>query len=149
AGICLGGDYSFQTALADKRVRAILMVNAPWMGQDDRGRERYEQAGSMAMWRNYRTKVFDPKSWRRLLTLKSDVRAIWRTMRALGRAPRRTSETLSLVASQMNELHERGVRVHLIYSQGSSAWDSLRLLTGADFERLSGGLDLCFIDRAD
>lgn len=80
-GLCGGAVTGLLTGQQDERIAGLLALSiTPVLstGTDDVG--RYMTAGQLtSLRRGYIRKLADPKSWLRLVTLRSDLRTIWRS----------------------------------------------------------------------
>lgn len=129
AGICSGANVALRTACHDSRVVGLAAINGTFTdtvqsqclsGHLENGiRRRY-----------YRKHLFCPGRWWKLLTgrthLHNAVGFVASGMRRL--APRRPGVRRQVdLSAECRLALDRGVRVLLVYSEGSSAWDAFHL----------------------
>jgi hypothetical protein len=122
AGICSGADHSIQVALQDTRVIAVLPIEPYY----------FPTAGYYFSF--YLRRLFRARSWGRLLSLRSD---FWRILkRRIGgngvpSGPRggpkqlrndRRNNFKSLIASEIEQLTDRGVNLHIVYCVHSPSY---------------------------
>ena len=135
-GICLGADVAFQVAVRDARVAGAFFINGSFFRSGvpptilDRARRK-------TLRRYYRKQILSPAKWRRLLSGKS---RLWTLLRErVRRSPGpRSSSCVSPHAPTGWEgyspeswriLSERGAKLRLLYSEGSTYLDLFRLAT--------------------
>lgn len=124
--ICSGAGFSFQAARIDPRVVGVSLLNAAghrWGTSHDLARTMVHH-----YWRMLWSRSFRGKSWRNLARLRFDragvARAAFQYLRSLlaGAAVEASSEPEPLVAA-FHGLLDRGVRLHVVYSEGDEGWD--------------------------
>lgn len=136
AGVCSGADVAFVTTVGDERACGAILLN-PTVAPPDAGARTQRAVGLQIRMRYYRKKLFDHRSWRRLLTLQSNYRGLARTL--LGTAVARRGAPAPAApeagpAANLRHLRERQVPVLALYSEGSEALDLFRLAFGSDME---------------
>jgi len=133
AGICSGADVASRVAGADPRVSSLVLINGG--GLDAEALARYAPtARSRIQRRYYRRKMFDLRSWKRLLTGKSHLRGIARSMLGTIRlGPQAGSPTPAGGAGAGGEHPvDPGVDCLFILSEGSIALDLFRMVMGEE-----------------
>jgi pimeloyl-ACP methyl ester carboxylesterase len=129
AGICSGANVALRTACHDSRVVGVAAVNGTFMDtiQCQYLKERLEDGVRR---RYYRKHVFDVGRWRKLLTGRTNLRhaagLVTSRMPGLLHRHRPAQRQLDLSVECRLAL-DHGVRLLLIYSEGSSAWDAFHL----------------------
>jgi pimeloyl-ACP methyl ester carboxylesterase len=127
-GICSGASVALRTACHDGRVVGLVGINGTFMDtvQSQCLREHLENGIRRRYYRKY---LLDPGRWWKLLTGKTHLRdvvgVVIGRMRKLA-PPRPRARQVDLSAECRLAL-DRGVKVLLIYSEGSSAWDAFHL----------------------
>lgn len=150
-GICSGAEIAFSLTQQEKRVVGAVLINGGFMDLE-RSEEKRRQAQAQLEARYYRRRLFDPQGWVRVLRGKSNIKAI---LRAAGRFYRRpkaspTSPTASTQDSRwLHRLAERKVHLLTVYSEGSVAWDLLKISPGLETITDSDKIRLEFIENSD
>jgi pimeloyl-ACP methyl ester carboxylesterase len=152
-GLCSGANVAFGTACRDRRVVGAIGVNGSYL--DSQESERLSlYVNSSIQERYYRKRVLNYRSWLRLITGKSDLRGVMKyfATKAGNLLSRNTNvrvETDSAI--EWNSLAERGVESFLIFSEGSKALDTYRLLLEKRINELrpSGRLSVKIVDYSD
>jgi len=136
-GLCSGADVSYGLARDDDRVAGAVLINGGF-AEADMTAQRLAEAQERIQARFYKGRMFDKGSWKRLLTLQSDMGAVGRTLkRALRKPLEKTAEpSTPRPPAELARLQTRGVQLLRIYSEGSFTWDLLQLLYGANGEAL-------------
>jgi pimeloyl-ACP methyl ester carboxylesterase len=123
AGLCSGAYWSVQAALADERVKAAVMLNGgalSWHEQlaENRAVHRFDRVFSFDWWRRLVLGgIRRPSVGEFASVLRARLRSVWRTVRAkVGRG----SKGSGPIASDLDLLHARGVRVVLAFSGGEA-----------------------------
>ena len=82
AGLCGGAITGLLAGARDARVDALVAIGLPvLLDSQDVDPTRYLTTGELEQWREgYKSKLADPKSWLRLLTLRSNYRVIFRVI---------------------------------------------------------------------
>ena len=136
-GLCSGAVVSFNAAVADQRVVGTVLLNPQGFGGSpefiayvlDRGHTR-----------RYADKLFSPRSWRRLLTGRSDYRYALRLLTKRWSARRKPAAAVAEVgrslAGDFRGLAQRGVSMLLACSGGDYSLDYLDVIMGPEFRRL-------------
>lgn len=153
AGLCSGAEIAFKTALVDRRVVEIVLINAPRFLEEPSAELVQRLERSQAARYYWRVALRNPSSWWKALRghadLKGILRAIatrlWPRSRSAG-APLRSAD-----ARAFDELAERGVKVRLVISEGDWAQDYLEAILGVDFRgsAVHGNLELLVLPAAD
>jgi len=126
AGICSGANVALRTARHDGRVVGVAAINGTLL-DSIQSQELREHLENDVRRRYYRKHLFDPGRWRKLLTGKTNLRnaagLATSTLRRLlqRRLPARPPVDLS---AECRLALDRGVRLLLVYSEGSFAWDA-------------------------
>jgi len=124
-GLCSGTELALECALSDPRVRACVLVNGALV--TDAPASVLDRAAGRTRLRYYAGRVLDGGSLLRLLTLRSNYRAIAATLAGLMRRPferaPRSSPGEGADLSRLTRLAERGVALLLLYSEGSPYLD--------------------------
>ncbi len=129
AGICSGANVALRTACHDGRVVGLAAINGTFMDtvQSQCLREHLENGIRRRYYRKY---LLDPGRWWKLLTGRTHLRHVVgfvaSGMRKLVPRRPRARRQVDLSADCRLAL-DRGVRVLLVYSEGSSAWDAFHL----------------------
>lgn len=136
-GGCSGATVSLETARADRRAIGAIMINFPARvdeGEEANGRKDGHYYFNFAL--------LSMKSWRKLLTGRSDY---WRIGRALLRqwkdsfaGHEKPSDSDQRFRTVLRELADRGVSLTFICSKGDPLLRGLREAGGADLKRLCG-----------
>ena len=157
AGMCLGADAALRTALTDSRAMAIVLINPTSLettmaSESDSGAREAEARGraealTRTQLRAYIRKVRNPRNWLRLLSGKSNLRALVGTLARTLR-PRTPTDT---VPPDIRVLRERGIRCLLAYSTESTTWEFFRVAHKRAIQRLNDRtrFDLRVVDGAD
>lgn len=129
-GLCSGAVASFQTAWHDPRVLGIVLMNAQDYFHDELMSYVSDRRIAQAYW----GKVFNPKSWVKVLTGKTHYHGILRTIRfQLGRMiglQRRALSEANHIRQKLCILAERSVHILLIYSDSGQDIDYRRVVLG-------------------
>ena len=140
AGICSGADVAVRTAGRDPRVVGAVAVNGTFMDAVQSGFLK-EHIESCVRRRYYRKHPFHPRTL---------VGSVAHRLRSL---PRRHAVRPGPVdlSSDCRLLLESGIRLFLIYSEGSAAWDAFHLTLEAGLEpwRASDGLRIRQVEDVD
>jgi pimeloyl-ACP methyl ester carboxylesterase len=129
-GLCSGAVASFQTAWHDPRVLGIVLMNA----QDYFHDELISYVSNRRIAQAYRGKVFNPKSWVKVLTGKAHYQGIIKTIRfqlesILGLQRKALSEA-NHIRRKLGTLAERSIHILLIYSDIGQDIDYRRVVVG-------------------
>jgi len=136
--ICSGAGFSFRTACLDSRVVGVAMINPA--GHRWGTREERDRTLTRHYWRMISSPSFRGKNWRKLLTLRFDVRTIVTAAASRLRVRAMSTNGRELPAAEaitqgFRALLARGVRVLLVYSEGDEGLDYYELFLR---ERLRG-----------
>lgn len=129
AGICSGANTAVKTACGDPRVVGVASINGTLLDslQAHHLGDRLEAGVRRRYYRKY---LFDRHRWRKLLAGRTDLgsasRLIAGRMKSLLH-PRRPGPVQTDLSGECRRLLDRGVRLLLVYSEGSSAWDAFHL----------------------
>lgn len=168
-GHCSGAFISFGAATRDPRVAGIVMINAEG---GDAEWDSYDRKRKVSRYyENYYSRgvLTNPDKWKKLLTGRADYGSIFQNVvknilwnkisvagfkirNIVGGAKRATTrpEIVNMGAG-LRSLVERGSRVLILYSRGSSGLERTRLLIGNDLRDLSAssGVKLEVLMQAD
>lgn len=143
-GLCSGAYASFQTALADERVRSITLLN-PEVFHLEGGSPKFSQTEQSHAASHYKKSLLSPAAWKKLLSGKANVRyiagfalaKIKTTMTtARERVEARVSKTPQGVAGDIHRLLARGVKIAIVMASQDSGYEALMSQLGADMDRL-------------
>jgi dienelactone hydrolase len=143
-GLCSGAYASFQTALADPRVRAIVLLNPEIFHLKD-GSPKFSQTEQSQAAKHYRQSLFSPTAWKKLLSGKANVRyivgfAAARAKTAAVAARDRLSARITKVpqglAGDLHRMLARGVKVTIVMAEGDPGHEPLMSQLAADLEPL-------------
>ena len=148
AGVCLGADVALQVAYRDPRVVGAVLINVREYresgdaGHSGAGAGAGPEASSYLQARTnlryYGSRVCSVRHWARLFTGRSNLRGIVGTITTLlemhGLARSETSQAEA--APDLRRLMERGVRLLVVYSDGSPTWDLYRSRFEREFRSL-------------
>lgn len=153
-GICSGADMAFKTAQNDPRVVGIIGINGYYLLENNENEAWKQYAGQRIQSRYYRSRLLNPTSWKRVLTGKSNLRAVMKflTKKIKGSFTQKIVETVKEdISKQWIDLADCGTDVLLVYSEGSSALDTFCLTTRSDIfnSDLSGMLNFRTIEKCD
>ena len=152
-GVCSGANVAFGTACRDRSVVGAVGVNGSYLNsQATEGLSLY--VNSSIRGRYYRKRVFNYRSWLRLITGKSDLRSVMRyfATKARNLLPRKMNVRIETdSAIEWDSLTDRGVESFLIFSEGSTALDTYRLLLEKRLNELraSGKLLVEIVEHTD
>jgi pimeloyl-ACP methyl ester carboxylesterase len=168
-GHCAGAFISYGVAARDPRVVGVVMINAE--GGDEQWKDYDRKRKTSRYYENYygRGVLANPEKWKKLLTGRADYGSIFRNVfqnilwnkisagvfkvkAALFGAKRMTQRReLANIGAGMRELAERGTRLLILYSQGSSGLERTRLLIRNEMQELnaSGRVQLEVVAQAD
>ena len=152
-GICTGADVAFALAVHDNRVVGAVSINGS-LQDSDIDQETSRQIGTRIQFRYYRKQLFNPKSWSRFVTGKSNLWAILASTVNVLRPREHTTKKPSASIENMKtmgDLHDRGVNLLAIFSEGSSAWDLANFAFGGDAKKLTKfkNIQLEYVQRCD
>ena len=133
AGICMGATISFRVACVDTRIVGVTLINAPQY-LDDHGPDVMRTIWRLNQIDHYRqVKIFDWRSWRKLLSGRSH----YATLLGAGLAKLRAAQMLKNLrsdaggdAAAFERLRGRGVGLLLVFAERDTGLEYLRLLLG-------------------
>ncbi|MBX3231202.1 MAG: alpha/beta fold hydrolase [Labilithrix sp.] len=143
-GLCSGAYASFQTALADERVRSITLLNPEVFHLAD-GSPKFSQTEQSHAASHYKKSLLSPAAWKKLLTGKANVgyiagfalaKAKTTIETARERIEARVKKTPQGLAGDLHRLLARGVAVAIVMAENDSGYDALMAQLSADLERL-------------
>lgn len=152
-GLCSGAVTAFETAVVDDRVRGVVLINPQGF---DQSAEWNIYVHSRDDARRYWTRsLFSAPSWKNALLGRIDYRRLGRVLRQqaseriVGR--REVSSIATRVASDLDALTRRGVRILLLCSEGDIGIEYLNMIFGRDIRRAKSatGLHLEILPGAD
>lgn len=153
AGLCSGAEIAFKTALADRRVVEIVLINAPRFLEEPSEELVQRLERSQAARYYWRVALRNPASWWKALRGNADVKGILRAIaaRMWPRARPASAPSRSADARAFDQLAERGVKIRLVISEGDWAQDYLEAILGVDFRgsAVRGNLELLVLPAAD
>jgi pimeloyl-ACP methyl ester carboxylesterase len=137
-GLCSGAEIALEAARRDTRVKGVVAVNATGLATallsstDDAARKASQDfvhdAAARTTLRLYGRRLFSLTSWSRFLSGRSDYTAVRGALKTLAKRARhavaRRPEAASPLADLASSLARRGTRVLLVFSEGSTAWDT-------------------------
>lgn len=142
-GLCSGAYLAFHSALADRRIEGVAIVNAQTFDWKDGDSLEVKRRDSVMSNNFYKRAILQPQTWVRAAKGEIDFRTIGRAL--LNRAQHRagvevrraltslgaigTEEWLD-VARSFEELLRRGTRTYLVYSEDDEGVDHLRSQVG-------------------
>lgn len=137
AGICTGAVVSFRTAIIDKRVRSVMLINAQDYGAAELAAEIQHRSSSRYV---MNSALKNPRSWLKFLTGKADYKSVATSLR-LKLVPSRqgkevNSEKSGEIASQFEELLACGQSVYAVFSEGDPSLDEFQLILGDKLAKL-------------
>jgi alpha-beta hydrolase superfamily lysophospholipase len=160
AGFCSGAYHALRAAVAAVPVNRVLMVNpTTFFWKEGMTINEMQLAELVFMPRAYRTRLFSPTTWRRLLTGQIDVRYILKIY--VQRFLLRLESTLRDGARYMRirlprdlgweleEIGARGVRMVFVFAHGEPGIDLLKIQGGSSVKRLGKRCRVHIIDSAD
>jgi len=152
-GICSGADISFRAAIADERVAGVALMNA--QGYElDTSDEVHADVKQRKDLRYYLTDaLFNPRSWKKVLTGKSDYLDIGRLVGGRLRS-KLAGESLpesERLVGELRSLLDRGTRLLILYSEGDTGLDYLRTNVGSQLPQLQAhpGMELDVLRHTD
>jgi dienelactone hydrolase len=162
-GLCSGAYAAFQTALADPRVRGLVLLNPEVFHLKD-GSPKFSQTEQSQAANHYRQALFNPASWKKLLSGKANVRylagfasarLVTTATTIAARVKARITKAPQGLAGDLHGLLGRGVKVTIVMAEGdpghaplmSQLTPDLDALRALGFElRLTPGPDHTFND---
>jgi len=161
-GMCSGADIAFRRACRDPRVVGLVLVNGHLV-PDTVLRAAFPRAKLRSVLRRYRRNLASVASWRRLLTgqsigwsLLGDRLTRWRSRKSGSSAVRIERQKITAMdaaacTAGFYELAARSVRLSLVYSDGSLAFDLFRTTLRDALRPLvrQGRIELQLVRRTD
>lgn len=135
-GLCSGADVGFALASTDARVAGAVLINASAI-PSPHTKEQSAEAYKRVQAHHHGSRVRDWKSWTRVLTGRSDLLALCRSIFRLTREalrPRAASRR-NVDLGLLPELDRRGVELLAVYSEGDLGLELLGTHVGS-FENL-------------
>jgi len=142
AGMCAGTPTAFRAAVVDRRVEALVLLNAVLGDRAAADEKALEEMTARKVAHSYVTdKIFRPRSWLRLLSGKTSPRRILATLfRSRRSSATRTATPLdddsAAVLADLGALTARGTRVLLLFGERTG----VRQYFGMKLEAHLGGL---------
>lgn len=149
-GGCSGARIALETACSDPRVVGAVLMNFV-LAETDNPDRMNRTAGYYYL----NLALFDPRSWRKLLTGRTNYRNLIRVLKAHARGKftlaRKTSHESLQFQAQLRQLAGRNVPLTFVCSQGDPCVDALREAGGDELKRLCAldGMTLKVIPRSD
>jgi dienelactone hydrolase len=143
-GLCSGAYASFQTALADPRVRAIVLLNPEVFHLND-GSPRFSQTEQSQAEKHYRQSLLSLAAWRKLLSGKANLRYIagfaaarakTTALAARDRVSARITKVPQGLAGDLHRMLARDVKVTIVMAEGDPGHEPLMRQLAADREAL-------------
>ena len=143
-GLCSGAYASFQTALADPRVRGVVLLN-PEVFHLAEGSPKFSQTEQSQAAKHYRQSLFSRAAWKKLLSGKANVRyivgfAAARAKTSVTSARDRLSARIKKVpqglAGDFHRLLARDVKLTVVMADGDPGHESLMNQLATDLEAL-------------
>jgi hypothetical protein len=118
-GLCSGASVGYTLVLSDPRVAGAVLINA-YNIPSTHTKEQSAEAWTRAQTHHHGSRIADWKGWTRVLTRRSDLRAVLRsTFRLTRRALRlEGSPPTEADLGLLPDLERRGVELLAIYSEG-------------------------------
>jgi dienelactone hydrolase len=138
-GGCSGAAVSLNTAGCDPRVAAALLINFP-AAVPEGGEPNAATMNRTAAHYYWNFALFDPQSWRKLFTGKSNYQRLFRSLsflvsRRLGLRRNEVSQSNPLQAT-LRHAADRGGQITFLLSQGDPGLDDLREAGGRELKQL-------------
>lgn len=150
-GLCSGAYASYQTALADPRVRSITLLN-PEVFHLAAGGAKFSATEQSEMGKHYLKSLTSPAAWKKLLSGKANVRYIAGFVGAKAKstiektrekAMARIKKVPQGVPGEMHKLLSNDVKIAIVMAENDPGYDPLMATLGADKAMLEGmGLKL-------
>jgi len=144
-GLCSGAYATFQTTLADPRIRGAVLLNPEVFHLKD-GSPKFSQTEQSQAAKHYRQSLFSVAAWKKLLSGKANVRYIAgfagaRVKTSLIAARDRLSARIKKVpqglAGDLHRLLARDVKVSIVMAEGDPGHEPLMSQLTADLEALT------------
>ena len=143
-GLCSGAYASFQTALVDPRVRGLVLLNPEVFHLED-GSPKFSQTEQSQAANHYRQALFNPASWKKLLSGKANVqylagfasaRLVTMAKTVAARVRGRITKVPQGLAGDLHGLLGRGVKITIVMAEGDPGHASLMSQLTPDLETL-------------
>jgi pimeloyl-ACP methyl ester carboxylesterase len=144
-GLCAGAEVALGLAASDPRAVGAILVNGRMGTEPDAALRRAAQERLQA--RYYRSRLWDPTRWMRLLRGRSNLQGVSRFVsRTLGRLVRRrrdadppdaASQVAAPALSHLDRLAERGAELLVVFSAGSFSLTLCQLIFGDQLAAIS------------
>jgi pimeloyl-ACP methyl ester carboxylesterase len=139
-GGCSGAAVSMDTACCDLRVAGALLINFPVAVAEDEDPNADTMNRSAAHY-YWNFALFDPKSWGKLFTGKSNYQRLFHSLlflvsRRLGFHTRKAAPESRQFQANLRRVADRGVPITFLSSQGDPALADLREAGGRELKRL-------------
>ncbi|MBS2012635.1 MAG: hypothetical protein JST00_07110 [Deltaproteobacteria bacterium] len=143
-GLCSGAYASFQTALADPRVRNIVLLNPEVFHLKD-GSPKFSETEQSHAARHYKESLLDPAKWKKLLTGKANLRyiagfAVAKAKTTVEKAKERISARVTKapqgLAGDLHRFATKGVKVTVVMAHGDSGYEALMSQLEAELDGL-------------
>ena len=157
-GLCSGAYATFQTTLADRRVRGAVLLNPEVFHLQD-GSPKFSQTEQSQAAKHYRQSLFSLAAWKKLLSGKANVRYIagfagaklkTSLVSARDRLSARIKKVPQGLAGDFHRLLARDVKLSIVMASGDPGHSSLMSQLEADLEALRAmGLQLKIVPGPD
>ncbi len=138
-GICSGADAAFEVACRDQRVAGAVLINGYYL-PDDTMMDLIQRIQAGTRERYYRRRLFDLRSWWRVISGRSDLGSIRAAVGAkiTGLLSQETAVAPGTEHGMLwSPLAERGCETLLVYTEGSTSLDSFNLVIKKEIEALT------------
>lgn len=136
-GLCSGGNVAFSTAVEDRRVVGVGLINVRGHlhGDDEEAEAYYRNRGMRRHYLRLATRsTFRWKSWRKVLAGDVDYRGFLRSLRGFHAGERAFGK--GGLAPELGELERRGVRLLHVFCEGEEGLDYAYVVLDGELERL-------------
>jgi pimeloyl-ACP methyl ester carboxylesterase len=150
-GLCAGGAAAAQVGMADRRVKAMVLINSLLPNTPQTALMRDSQYYTQAM--------FNPRSWLKFLFLRSNYRGVWKAVsaklrRAFGASSPYEAEMPDIINQLkcfFNYIKTDGIRLLILFSESDIGDRYLQEVVGPDYELLkqSGLMHIETLSGAD
>jgi dienelactone hydrolase len=148
-GLCAGGFQAFHSALSDRRIRGLIMLNPlRFERADASGNDAYDPVEFRSV-ASYLEMAFDPESWRRIIAGQVKLRRIAKavamrlgdhatasTMQAVARVMGKAPPPSTWLAGALLSLTDRGSNVFIVFNEGDGIVSIFDECIALDRERL-------------
>lgn len=145
-GLCSGAYATFQTALADPRIKSAVLLNPEVFHLKD-GSPKFSQTEQSQAANYYRDQLFSAEAWKKLLSGKANVRyiagfALAKAKTTVTTVRERISARITKVpqglAGDLHRLITRGVDITIVMAEGDPGHAPLMSQLEADLDALRG-----------